>query len=91
MSAFAREHGLNPQRLRYWRDQVATTVGQAQARTRRPGRRPARAGKLVPGVVVSSAPVSVYLALGVIVHAQSAQELEPAWIAELVRALEQLS
>ncbi len=84
LSAFARERGFNPQRLRYWRDRLAerseerVTGGEANA-------------EFVPGVIVEVASAAVRLELprGVVVEAKAAREVEPGWVAELVRALEE--
>lgn len=81
MSKFAREHGYNEQRLRYWRERA--TVQPAAAGQ--------RGQKLLPGVVVNvgaSAPVSVVLPRGVVVEARAVGDIPAAWVAEVVRALE---
>lgn len=88
MAAFARERGLDPQRLRYWRERVERNgAGDGAGRARE-----SQAGTaLVPGVVVGvgvRAAVSVHLGRGVVVEIQSAREVEPGWLAELARALE---
>jgi hypothetical protein len=85
MAAFARKRGLGTQRLRYWRDRVeGDGTGEGE-------RRGAEA-KLVPGVVVGigSLRISVHLSRGVIVEAAAADDLEPAWLAELVVELERV-
>lgn len=91
MSAFVRERGENVQRLRYWRERVegksARRGDQRRTRTR-------RGNRLIPGMVVgigARAAVTVHLSRGVVVEAQAARELDPRWLAELARALEQLS
>lgn len=90
IAAFAREHGLDPQRVRYWRERVEPKVERAKQRGPRATRRSRGGGKLVPGVVSVgvSAPVRVHLARGVVVEAQAARDMEPTWVAELVRVLE---
>jgi hypothetical protein len=90
MSAFAREHGMNVQRLMYWRKRVGSgSVGDKwRSRTRAAGTK----SKFVPAVVVrTSVAVSVHLCRGVIVEAESATALEPGWLSELQRALEGVS
>lgn len=81
MAAFARERDFSPQRLRYWRDRLEPTAAADE-----PG-----GGRLVPGVVVEFGGPSVTLQLprGVVVEAKAAREVEPGWVAELVRALEE--
>jgi hypothetical protein len=87
MSAFAREHGMNVQRLSYWRQRVASgSVGEQQ---RSIARVTGTNSKFVPAVVVrASVALSVHLSRGVIVEAESATAIEPEWLAELQRALE---
>ena len=90
MSAFAREHGLNVQRLIYWRERVGSgAVGEKQRNAARVGD---ANSKYVPAVVVrAGVALSVHLCRGVIVEAESATAIEPGWLAELQRALEQAS
>jgi hypothetical protein len=85
MAAFARKRRLGTQRLRYWRDRVE---GEGTG----DGERRAAEVKLVPGVVVGlgSSRISVHLARSVIVEAATADDVEPAWLAELVVALERM-
>jgi transposase-like protein len=87
MSAFAREHGMNVQRLMYWRKRVGSgAVGDTGRSTTRAA---SRKSKFVPAVVVrASVALSVHLCRGVIVEAESANALEPGWLSELQRALE---
>lgn len=82
MAAFAREQGLEPQRVRYWRERLEPKRGNSKA-TR----------LLVPGVVMNvpgtgTGPVTLQLPRGVVVEARAARDVEPAWVAELVVALE---
>jgi hypothetical protein len=87
MSAFARSRGLNVQRVRYWRERVeGGTRGEAANIAN------ARTPKLVPGVVVdmrSGGGVSVVLPHGVVVEARRLAEIDPVWLAQVVRALEE--
>ncbi len=83
MAAFARQRRLGTQRLRYWRDRIEgdeTSAGVSDATD----------GKLVPGVVVGlgTSRISVHLPRGVIVEAPTAVDVEVAWLAEVVVALE---
>jgi transposase-like protein len=81
ISAFARERGENVQRLRYWRERVEGQLAKASS-------------ELIPGVVVGmreQALVTVHMSRGVVVEVHAAGEVEPAWLAELARALENVS
>jgi len=80
MSEFARTRGLGTQRLRYWRDRLEANGDEHNAGTQR----------FVPGIVVGAAAsrISVHLPRGVVVEATTVGEVEPAWVAELVVALE---
>jgi hypothetical protein len=100
MAAFARAEGVDPQRLRYWRERVGAESASSERRQRQRSsvqkRKVPQASKsrLIPGVVVglgAGAAVTVHLGRGVVVEAQAASELEPTWLAELVRALEDVS
>jgi hypothetical protein len=100
MAAFARAEGVDPQRLRYWRERVGAESASSERRERQRSsaqkRKVPQASKsrLIPGVVVglgAGAAVTVHLGRGVVVEAQAASELEPTWLAELVRALEDVS
>jgi hypothetical protein len=96
MYAFAREHGLDPQRVRYWRERAEATGAKPRSGglTTQPLEQPVDSGRLVPAVVVGlndAASVSVHVGRGVVVEAQGVEALAPDWIAELVRALEETS
>lgn len=84
MAMFARERGLEPHRLRYWRDRVGEAGERTQAVVR-----PAEP-KLVPGVVVTTGTsrISVHLPRGVVVEAATTADVEPRWLAELTATLE---
>jgi hypothetical protein len=90
MSAFAREQAVNLQRLRYWRGRVE---GKSELRgDRREARTRTSRRRLIPGVVVGvgeRAPVTVHLGRGVVVEAQAARDIDPAWLANVVRALQE--
>lgn len=82
MSAFARERGLNTQRLYYWRERVeGGGSGASEGRS-----------KLVPGVVVGVGGngVSVELTRGVVVEAATTANLDVEWLVRLVVALERV-
>lgn len=87
MNAFARERGMNVQRLIYWRKRLEP---ESLGEERRGGARRLGAGsKLVPAVVIGTGcALSVRLCRGVIVEAVSTEAIEPEWLAELQRALE---
>jgi hypothetical protein len=86
MSAFAREHGMNVQRLIYWRERVGSGAVVAK---RNDARVADKKSKFVPAVVVrAGVALSVHLCRGVVVEAESATAIEPEWLAELQRALE---
>jgi hypothetical protein len=73
--AFARRHGLRPERLLYWGRRLA------------PGRTaPTRSLALVPATVIdeAAAPVTIRLPNGVGIEAPSAT---PAWIAAVIAEL----
>ena len=90
MSAFAREHGMNVQRLIYWRQRAGS--GSVGEKRRSAARVDGAHSKLVPAVVIGSGvALSVRLSRGVIVEAESVAAIEPEWLAELQRALEQAS
>jgi hypothetical protein len=90
MSAFAREHGMNVQRLIYWRQRVGSGSGGEKRGSAARGE--GTKGKFVPAVVVrANVALSVHLCRGVIVEAESAAAIEPEWLAELQRALERAS
>jgi hypothetical protein len=94
VAAFAREQGLEPHRVHYWRERIEPKGAQRKQTSVKGGtRRSTDGGKLIPGVVVvgAQAPVRVQLGGGVVVEARSAGDLEPGWLAELAQALEQLS
>jgi hypothetical protein len=84
ITVFARERGLGPHRLRYWRDRVEAAGEGTQALVRR------AEPKLVPGVVVATgiSRISVHLPRGVVVEAATTGDVEPTWLAELTAALE---
>ena len=87
VAAFARDHGIEPQRLHYWRKRVEGTGKPGEEG----GGMSTRAEKFIPGVVVgigTGAPVTVRLDGRVVVEANAVRDLEPSWLAELVRALE---
>ena len=90
MSAFAREQGVNLQRLRYWRGRVE---GRTELRgDRRVPRTKTSGRKLIPGVVVGigeRAPLTVHLGRRVVVEAQAARDIDPAWLSNVVRALQE--
>jgi len=83
MAAFARKRRLGTQRLRYWRDRIESDETSG-------GVRDSPEGQLVPGVVVGlgTSRVSVHLPRGVIVEAATAGDVDVAWLAEVVVALE---
>ncbi|MGH8308758.1 MAG: IS66 family insertion sequence element accessory protein TnpA [Steroidobacteraceae bacterium] len=90
MSAFAREQGVNLQRLRYWRWRVEGRTEQGGERRER--RTKTSSHKLIPGVVVGigeRAPVTVHVGRRVVVEAQAARDIDPAWLSNVVRALEE--
>ena len=88
MSAFAREHDLNIQRIRYWHDRVGPAGEAKHDGAVRP--RTKKSSKFVPGVVIDArGTVSVHLCRGVVVEAESTEALEPTWLAKLERALEE--
>jgi transposase-like protein len=92
LAAFAREEGLDPQRVRYWCERVEPKAKRGKKRVRRRGHRSSGSRKIVPGVVVGvgvHAPVSVQLLRGVVIEAQAVRDIEPTWVAELVQLLEQ--
>ena len=87
MSAFARESGWNTQRLRYWRKRLQDD----DARSRRATSSTAREQKFVPGLVVdvgSKAGLSIVLPQGIVLEARSCTEVDPNWLADVLRALE---
>ncbi|MGH3905626.1 MAG: IS66 family insertion sequence element accessory protein TnpA [Pseudonocardiaceae bacterium] len=91
MSEFAREQGLDVQRICYWRKRLESGAPE-QGRRGAAARVAGGDSKLVPGVVIgvrNGAAVSVQLCRGVVVEAESAAAIEPEWLAELQRALEQ--
>ena len=87
MSAFARESGWNTQRLRYWRDRLQ----EDDASSERGTGSTERAQKLVPGLVVdvgAKVGLSIVLPQGIVLEARSCTEVDPKWLADVVRALD---
>lgn len=83
MSAFARKHGWNVQRMAYWRDRVdeADMAGVERA-----------PGRFLPAVVVNS-PASpacrarIVFPSGVTIEVEQIGEIAPDWVAALEVAL----
>lgn len=87
MSAFAHEKGLNTQRLRYWRDRLQDEEVSTEGVTGSTG----RDQKLVPGLVVdvgSKGELSIVLPQGIVLEARSCTDVDPNWLADVVRALD---
>jgi hypothetical protein len=88
LAAFARQQGCTVQRLRYWCERVGVEQ-RSPVRSGGAGRKQ----KLVPGVVVdmvAGGRISVTLPRGVVVEARELGQVDPAWVAEAVRALEEV-
>ena len=78
LSPFARRHGLNPQRLTWWRDRL----GEWETTPAATG------GSLVPVVsgVTAGAPVRLHVPGGATVEIDS-EAVPAAWVASLLREL----
>ena len=83
MSAFARQRGLNTERIRYWRDRIEDELSRRRERGQ-------KGPAFVPGVVMdvaSGAVVSVQLSSGAVVDVRVPADTAPQWVAGLVLAL----
>lgn len=83
MSAFARERGLNIQRVAYWRDRIEG-VGPAQW-----GTSGSAAPRLLPAVVVgnNTSGARVLFPAGVVIEVERLDAVSTEWIAALTVAL----
>lgn len=84
LSEFARRHGVNAQRLSWWRWRLK---GGAKQRTAEP----TSAVAFIPAEVRGSAAVIVQLAGGVVLEVGETAAVAPRWIAELARELSRAS